>query len=135
MCMYLRLHPQAKSAAVQLSGPTSFAAVIRQAIEVVRSTNEYHILLIVADGQVDQVEDTANAIVEASEYPLSIVAIGVGDGPWDLMETFDDELAQRKFDNCIKIFRRCVLALMNMQESVSKPLVGRPRCWWKKTNS
>lgn len=84
---------------VKLSGPTSFAALIRQAVAVVRRTNEYHILLIIADGQVDQVQETVDAIVEASAYALSIVMIGVGDGPWGLMETFDDELPQRRFDN------------------------------------
>lgn len=89
----------AKSAT--LAGPTSFAPLIRQAIKLVRETNEYHILLIVADGQVspDCVKETTNAIVEASNYALSIVMIGVGDGPWKLMDRFDDELPQRRFDN------------------------------------
>jgi hypothetical protein len=81
------------------SGPTNFAPIIRQATELVRRTEEYHILLLVADGQVDSVKDTADAIVEASNFALSIVMIGVGDGPWGLMEQFDDLLPQRKFDN------------------------------------
>lgn len=86
---------------VTLWGPTSFAPLIRQAIKLVRETNEYHILLIVADGQVSvkQVQETQEAIIEASSYPLSIVMVGVGDGPWQLMENFDDELPQRRFDN------------------------------------
>lgn len=82
-------------------------------------------------GQVDRKEDTIRAIVEAANYPISIIMvflstshrpqphqislrltmmflfvfchffcqIGVGDGPWDTMEEFDDEIPQRRFDN------------------------------------
>ena len=89
---------------IVLSGPTSFAPVIRKAIDLVKASgNELHVLLIIADGQVSEALDckreTINAIVEASRVPLSIVIVGVGDGPFDQMETFDDQLPERRFDN------------------------------------
>lgn len=97
---------------IKLSGPTSFAPVIDAAIDIVeRSDGQYHVLVIIADGQVtrppglppgrlsQQEQETVNSIVAASHYPLSIVLVGVGDGPWDAMHKFDDNIPQREFDN------------------------------------
>ena len=49
-------------------------------------------------------DPTLEALVDASNFPLSIVMIGVGDGPWGLMEDCDDLLPSRKFDNFQVIF-------------------------------
>ena len=109
--------PGGKSA-VRLAGPTSFAPLIRRAMDICASMgNRYHVLLIIADGQVtppsrsksggkgasdafsQQEKETVEAIVAASYFPLSIVMVGVGDGPWDMMKEFDDNLPMRAFDN------------------------------------
>jgi len=110
------------------SGPTSFAPLINRAVQIVKdSDNSFHMLLILADGQVDQnlgcLEQTRHSIVEASHYPLSIVVIGIGDGPWDPMRDFDDNLPEREFDNfqfvCFEKFQE----LMSSANESSKKLV------------
>ena len=89
---------------VILSGPTSFGPIIRKAIQIVQNTKQYHILIIIADGEVQRVKDTADAIINASNYPISIIIVGVGDGPFDQLEEFDNRLTTRKFDNVIFFF-------------------------------
>lgn len=97
---------------LQLAGPTSFAPIIETATSIVDNCGgQYHVLIIIADGQVtcsvdtihghlsSQEQDTMNAIVKASDHPLSIVLVGVGDGPWDMMQEFDDNIPSRAFDN------------------------------------
>ncbi|KAG7580227.1 Copine [Arabidopsis suecica] len=107
LARYREIVPQLK-----LAGPTSFAPIIEMAMTVVeQSSGQYHVLVIIADGQVTrsvdtehgrlspQEQKTVDAIVKASTLPLSIVLVGVGDGPWDMMQEFDDNIPARAFDN------------------------------------
>ncbi|RCV31649.1 hypothetical protein SETIT_6G195000v2 [Setaria italica] len=118
---YREIVPQLK-----LAGPTSFAPIIETAIGIVDSSGgQYHVLLIIADGQVTRSIDTGNgrlspqeretidAIVKASDYPLSIVLVGVGDGPWDMMRQFDDNIPSRAFDN---------FQFVNFTQIMSRPI-------------
>mmetsp|Transcript_10460 Transcript_10460/g.27402 ORF Transcript_10460/g.27402 Transcript_10460/m.27402 type:complete len:461 (-) Transcript_10460:143-1525(-) len=92
---------------VTLGGPTSFVAPVEEAIRIVEERGTYHILVIVADGtdggrgsgQYWKEQETMEAIIKASHYPLSIVMVGVGDGPFGLMNSLDDLLPKRAFDN------------------------------------
>ncbi|KAI0523063.1 hypothetical protein KFK09_005453 [Dendrobium nobile] len=97
---------------LRLAGPTSFAPIIEMAMTIVEeSGGQYHVLLIIADGQVTRSVDTefgqfssqerktVDLIVKASDFPLSIILVGVGDGPWDMMKEFDDNIPARSFDN------------------------------------
>ncbi|XP_057765225.1 E3 ubiquitin-protein ligase RGLG4 [Salvia miltiorrhiza] len=107
MACYRRIVPN-----LRLSGPTSYGPVVDAAVDIVeKNGGQYHVLVIIADGQVTrsvnmaddelspQEERTINSIVNASLYPLSIVLVGVGDGPWDDMKKFDDKIPAREFDN------------------------------------
>ncbi|ETL41003.1 hypothetical protein L916_07933, partial [Phytophthora nicotianae] len=61
---------------LKLSGPTNFAPVIKETIRAVQKSGGYHILVIIADGQVTNEEDTRNAIVEASNWPICTLSMG-----------------------------------------------------------
>ncbi|XP_075644353.1 E3 ubiquitin-protein ligase RGLG4-like [Castanea sativa] len=93
----------------KLAGPTSYAPVIEAAIDTVeKSGGQYHVF---SDGQVTksnttsdkdlspQEEETLQLIVNARSYLLSIVLVRVGDGPWEDMKNFGDELHARKCQN------------------------------------
>lgn len=106
---------------VQMSGPTSFAPLINKAIEIVQQTRQYHILVIIADGQVTNVDTTAQAVIRATNYPLSIIMVGVGDGPWDTMEEFDDHLEARRV--CLFSFSPCTHPMLLLLVMHSSPLL------------
>lgn len=92
---YKRLAPQ-----IEMSGPTTFAPMIKQAIEICKADpNQFYILVILTDGDVSDIELDKKALIEASNYPLEIIAIGFGDGPFKTMHIFDDKVRGRKFDN------------------------------------
>lgn len=64
-------------------------------IGVVNKTKEkqiYHILLILTDGEIHDMTQTKDIIVnEASELPLSIIIIGVGNEKFKMMKQLDSD--------------------------------------------
>lgn len=78
---------------VEFSGPTFFEPVItkatQMAIDIYNESKTYSILLILTDGMICDMKKTKNAIIEASDKPLSIIIVGVGDSDFDSMEVLD----------------------------------------------
>ena len=64
-----------------LSGPTNFAPTIRAVALGARQAEAkrvYTILLIITDGEITDMAESIDALVEADDAPLSIVIVGVG---------------------------------------------------------
>lgn len=91
---YQEIAPQ-----IQMSGPTSFEPIINKAIENCQRQRKFQLLIIICDGDPNADMPTRNAIMRASQFPIGIVCIGVGDGPFKLLETYDDALLRSRFDN------------------------------------
>jgi len=51
----------------------------------------YYILLIITDGEIHDMRETIELIVQASHLPLSIVIVGVGNADFGNMERLDSD--------------------------------------------
>jgi len=81
------------SRGVVLSGPTYFAEVIRKAGAMAsRHPNTYSILLLITDGEVNDMQNTIDAICEVSLAPLSIIVVGVGNADFTSMNMLDADV-------------------------------------------
>mmetsp|Transcript_7303 Transcript_7303/g.10878 ORF Transcript_7303/g.10878 Transcript_7303/m.10878 type:complete len:600 (-) Transcript_7303:107-1906(-) len=84
---------------IELSGPTLFAPVISNSYCLAQSEGEssdlskqmYTILMILTDGQINDMGNTVDAIVAASEGPFSIIIVGVGDADFTCMNILDGD--------------------------------------------
>jgi E3 ubiquitin-protein ligase RGLG len=76
---------------VQMEGPTCFAPAINKTVEIAARapTPELHICLIIADGQVSDTRKTLAALAAAAAKPVSVICVGVGDGPFTGMNDLD----------------------------------------------
>ncbi|KAJ8772461.1 hypothetical protein K2173_027638 [Erythroxylum novogranatense] len=85
---------------VSLAGPTLFGPVINRAAQIASQSlangaRKYYILLIITDGVVTDLQETKDAIVEASDLPLSILIVGVGGADFKEMEILDADKGER----------------------------------------
>ncbi|KAM8881472.1 copine-3-like isoform 1-T1 [Synchiropus picturatus] len=80
---------------VKLYGPTNFSPIInhvshfgREALQQ-QTASQYFVLLIITDGVITDMDQTRNAIVSASNLPMSIIIVGVGGADFSAMEFLD----------------------------------------------
>ncbi len=96
---------------VELWGPTNFAPIIRRVSSYAaeadsaltanpRGKQVYHLILIITDGAITDMEDTKEAIVAASNMPLSIIIVGVGSADFTLMNALDSDDVRFLYTSC-----------------------------------
>eukprot|EP01038_Epipyxis_sp_PR26KG_P008215 gene8215-11116_t len=79
------------------SGPTLFTPLLTTTMNLVKgegcsqSRQKYSILLIMTDGVINDLENTINTIIEASNAPMSVIIIGVGDEDFSSMNALDSD--------------------------------------------
>lgn len=83
---------------LKLSGPTHFAEIIKEANGRARQlaalgddVQAYLILLILTDGEINDMEATKQAIMASSHLPMSIIIVGVGNADFGAMNELDGD--------------------------------------------
>lgn len=85
---------------IVLHGPTFFSPVINQAAKIAKysltqSLTKYFVLLIITDGVIADFQQTKDTLVNASDLPLSILIVGVGDADFTTMQVLDADNGKR----------------------------------------
>jgi hypothetical protein len=80
---------------LEFGGPTYFKVILENAIqecrEIQKQINQYAILFILTDGDIHDRETVIDQIIECCTLPISIIIVGVGNGPFDIMHEIDDD--------------------------------------------
>ncbi|CAG2109150.1 unnamed protein product, partial [Medioppia subpectinata] len=79
---------------ITLHGPTNFAPIINNTASIAsrfQDGKHYFVLLIITDGVISDMNETLDAIVNASSLCLSIIIIGVGNADFTSMDFLDGD--------------------------------------------
>jgi hypothetical protein len=82
---------------VTLHGPTNFSPVINHVAKFANTFQDgrqYFVLLIITDGAITDMEETKQALIRASNLPMSIIIVGVGNADFKAMEALDGDKRQ-----------------------------------------
>jgi hypothetical protein len=90
---------------VHLSGPTYFSPLLTETIKLVqerknKGSMEYTILVIMTDGDINDMQETKDRVVECSLLPISIVIVGIGHHTdFVEMETLEGDFGNLRHSN------------------------------------
>ncbi|XP_030959737.1 protein BONZAI 3-like [Quercus lobata] len=106
---------------VALAGPTLFGPVINTAAQIAGqsvsyNSNKYFVLLIITDGVITDLQETKDALVRASDLPLSILIVGVGGADFREMEVLDADNGRRLESSTGRVATRDIVQFVPMRE-------------------
>uniref|UniRef100_A0A8C1JP96 Copine I n=1 Tax=Cyprinus carpio TaxID=7962 RepID=A0A8C1JP96_CYPCA len=82
---------------IRLYGPTNFSPIINHVARIAAgaaqqpNAAQYFVLLIITDGEITDLDQTRQAIVNGSKLPMSIIIVGVGEADFKAMEFLDGD--------------------------------------------
>ncbi|KAH9754576.1 protein BONZAI 3 [Citrus sinensis] len=106
---------------VALAGPTLFGQVINTAARIAGQSlsydrSKYFVLLIITDGVLTDLQETKDALVRASDLPLSILIVGVGGADFTQMEILDADNGRRLESSTDRVATRDIVQFVPMRE-------------------
>ncbi|OVA04382.1 C2 calcium-dependent membrane targeting [Macleaya cordata] len=106
---------------VALAGPTLFGPVVNAAAHIASQSlshnqNKYFVLLIITDGVLTDLQETKDALVRASDLPLSILIVGVGGADFKEMEILDADSGKRLESYTGRVATRDIVQFVPMRE-------------------
>uniref|UniRef100_A0A8C1D3J6 Copine-3 n=1 Tax=Cyprinus carpio carpio TaxID=630221 RepID=A0A8C1D3J6_CYPCA len=82
---------------IRLYGPTNFSPIINHVTRIASgaaqqpNAAQYFVLLIITDGEITDLDQTRQSIVNSSKLPMSIIIVGVGEADFKAMEFLDGD--------------------------------------------
>nr|CAD1824332.1 unnamed protein product [Ananas comosus var. bracteatus] len=106
---------------VSLAGPTLFGPVINTAASIASRSftsgrQKYFVLLIVTDGVITDLQETKDALVKASDLPLSILIVGVGGADFKEMEILDADKGERLESSTGRVASRDIVQFVPLRD-------------------
>ncbi|KAK1295519.1 Protein BONZAI 1 [Acorus calamus] len=106
---------------VMLAGPTLFGPVINTAASIAsqflaHDQQKYYVLLIITDGVITDLQETKDALVKASDLPLSILVVGVGGSDFKEMEFLDADKGEKIESSAGRIASRDILQFVPLRD-------------------
>jgi len=106
---------------VSLAGPTLFGQLIGTAMAIASQSladnqQKYFTLLIVTDGVVTDFQETIDAIIRASDFPMSIIVIGVGGADFKEMEFLDPNKGEKLESSTGRVASRDMIQFAPMKD-------------------
>ncbi|KAJ0250682.1 Protein BONZAI 3 [Hirschfeldia incana] len=106
---------------VALAGPTLFSHVVDKAAHIAseslsQNSPKYFVLLIITDGVLTDMAGTIDALVRASDLPLSVLIVGVGNTDFAQMEILDADKGRRLESSTGRVATRDIVQFVPMRE-------------------